>query len=126
MTTATNFYEIRGMEADACVLYMRLEEEHIAFTEELAQMSLDAGATPEELEKVLEEANTAADSLEGRDGVCRFSNTEDLIVSLTDLQEGNWSASSSCSLGAEGAECETTGTFSNADCEGDLFSGTLE
>lgn len=120
--TVTMVYEIRGMEADACVVYMRVEEVTVRFTEEGIQWRLESGATLEEIRQDEEEANLALDEMEGKDGVCRFGSTEDLKEWLRVL-ERQVTYGTSCVLEEGEWKCGYEGDY---ECEGDLFESSVE
>ena len=120
--TATMLYEIKGMEADVCVVYMRLEEIEVRFTGEGVQWRLESGDTLEEIRQDEEEANLALDEMEGKDGVCRFGTMEDLEGWLRALEKQTYGGTS-CSLEDGGWQCGYEGDY---ECEGDLFESLVE
>ena len=124
LITTTSFYEIKGTEANKCVLYLRTENQNIDFSEELIQQMLDGGATPEEIEQQKQESNKQSELVEGLDGTCKFNSNSDLTSLLGKWKDGNFSGGVSCSLGSEGNECTSTGDWSVADCEGKMFGST--
>ena len=120
--TMTMLYEIRGMEADACVAYMRVEDASVRFTEEGIQWRLESGATLEEIRQDEVEANLALDEMEGKDGVCRFGSTESLKEWLRVL-ERQFLYGTSCVLEDGEWKCGYEGDY---ECEGDLFETAVE
>ena len=120
--TMTMVYEIRGMEADACVVYMRVEEAAVYFTEEGVQWRLEMGSTLEEIRQAEEEANQTLNEMEGLDGVCRFGDTESLQEWLRVL-ERQASYGTSCVLEDGEWKCGYEGEY---ECEGDLFEVAVE
>jgi hypothetical protein len=123
MTVQTS-YEIQGMEAGRCVLYLRMDEMSVRFSEELVQLMLeDEGITPEDMRRMEEEANEELVQFQGRDGVCRFDSTEDLTAWLGTLK-GGVSYSGSCEFVDGEWKCDEGEGM--PECEGDLFEGALE
>lgn len=120
--TATMLYEIKGMESDVCVVYMRLEEIGVRFTEEGIQWRLESGDTLEEIRQEEEEINLALDEIEGKDGVCRFGTTEDLEAWLRALEKQTYGGTS-CSLEDSEWQCGYEGDY---ECEGNLFESLVE
>lgn len=123
--TTTSFYEIRGTEANKCVLYLRTENQDIDFSEEFIQQAIATGITQEEIEQQKQEANKQNKLIvNGLDGTCKFGSNSDLTSLLGKWKDSNFSGGVSCSLGPEGNECTSTGDWSIADCEGKMFEGT--
>jgi hypothetical protein len=120
--TATMLYEIQGMEADVCTVYMRVEEVEVRFTEEGIQWRLESGDTLEKISQDEEAANLSLDVMEGKDGVCRFGDTEDLKEWLRVL-ERQASYGTSCSLVDGEWKCGYGGEY---ECEGDIFESLVE
>lgn len=121
LMTSQISYEIQGMEADRCVLYVRMGEMSVRFSEELVQLMLeDEGVTPEDIRLMEEETNEELAQFQGRDGVCRFESTEDLATWLGTLKGGvSYGYSGSCEL-VEG-EWKCDGDEGSPECEGELF-----
>lgn len=126
IVTAKTFYEIQGLEADQCVLSMRVDEMSISYSEQLLCMMIamlisEGGGqvSEEELLKMIlqDEAmlNENAAQMEGKYGVCRFDRTDDLTAWLDVLEEsGNY----------YGASCVVVdGEWRCNECEGALFEG---
>src|SRR3989344_5325798 len=83
LITTTSFYEIKGTEANKCILYLRTENQYIDFSEELIQQMLDGGATQEEIEQQKQESNKQNNELvKGLDGTCKFVSNSDLTSLL--------------------------------------------
>jgi len=93
--TATAFSEIRGLEENKCLFYMRVDK-------------IDLWFSPLVPKKTVNEAETSADQLRGADGVCRFE-TADLTALLYKWREGNFSPED----------------FDTADCKGSLFDQNI-
>jgi hypothetical protein len=124
LMTAQTFYEIQGMVAGRCVLYVGMDEMSVRFSEELVQLMLeDEGVTLEDIRQMEEEANEELAQFQGRDGVCRFDSTEDLAAWLGAMKEGA-SYSGSCEFVDGEWQCDEG--EGSPECEGDLFEGTLE
>jgi hypothetical protein len=122
LLTIETFYEIQGMEVDRCVVYMRLDEMHIGFSEEIVQLMLeDEGATLEDIRRVEEEANKEMAQMEGKDGVCRFDNTKDLIEWLDAATGigGSYDYGASCAFVDGEWKCDASD--GSPECEGELF-----
>lgn len=107
--TTTSYYEIQGMDQDDCLFYIRTEEQHIEFSDDLVQSLLDSGYTEEEISQEEDDSNDAADLVEGKDGTCRF-DTADLTDMLTRWQEGSFSSDD----------------WDVAECEGTFFTPEIE
>ena len=101
----TSFFEIKELEANKCVFYLRTESNDIKFSNELIQQMLANNFTLAEIENQEQESNQIADELEGKDGTCRF-NTPDLTSMLNRWEAGTFS----------------TEDWDVAECEGDYFS----
>jgi hypothetical protein len=92
LMTSRSLLEIKGLEADKCVFYMKTEQVDIEFSEELIQQMLAGGATQEQIEEQEKAANEQADmTTEGADGACRF-DAADLAAMLSRWQEGAFSS----------------------------------
>lgn len=121
LITTTTYLEIKGIEANKCVLYLRTEEQNIDFGDELIQQMLADNITQEEIQQQKQEANEQTKLVEGKDGACRFSNNNYLINLLNKWKEGTLSGEVSCSLTPEGLECTSTGDWDVAECGGEMF-----
>lgn len=120
--TTTTFYEIKGMEENKCVLYLRTEEQNIRFSDEMVQQMLTAGATQEQIRQQEQESNKIADELiEGLDGICRFDSADDLASLLNKFKGGTFSGEVSCKLREGEWKCISTGDWDVAECEGEMF-----
>jgi hypothetical protein len=111
----------QGMEADRCVLYVRMDEMSVRFSDELVQLMLeDEGVTPEDIRQMEEEANQKLAEFQGRDGVCRFDSTEDLTAWLGAMKEGvSYGYSGSCKLVDGEWQCDEG--EGSPECVGELF-----
>lgn len=89
--TATAFSEIRGPEVNKCIFYMRVDD-------------IDLWFSPFVPKKTVNEVETLANQLRGKDGICR-PETADLTALLNKWREGNFSPED----------------FDDADCKGELF-----
>lgn len=111
LITTTSFYEIKGTEANKCVLYMKTENQDIDFSEELTQQMLDSGVTQEEIEQQKQESNKQNNELvKGLDGTCKFGSNSDLTNLLRAWKDGNFSSSD----------------LASTDCEGKIFGTDTE
>lgn len=126
LVTSQISYEIQGMEGEQCVLYVRMDEMRVGFSEELVQLLLeDEGATSEDIRRMEEEANEELVQFQGRDGVCRFGSTEDLTTWLGTLKGGaSYGYSGACELVDGEWRCE--GDEETPECEGELFEPLSE
>ncbi|HEA46251.1 MAG TPA: Ig-like domain-containing protein [Candidatus Pacearchaeota archaeon] len=119
--TTTSYYGITEKESGICTFKLRIEEQHVNYSEEFIQFQLASGSTQEEIDETLQIGNQAADLLEGRDGTCNF-NAPDLTDVLTRWSQGSFSGGVTCSFNSGILECEQTGDFEVAqDCEGEYF-----
>lgn len=120
--TNTNYYELRGLEEERCIFYIKIDHIEIKYTDELVQSLLDQNNTLEEIEQREARANARYDLAEGRDGTCSFKTT-DLVEMLNRWKEGTFSGGASCSLAADGSwDCTYSGDFEVAqDCQGTYF-----
>ena len=84
---------------------------------------LAAGSTQTEITQAEQQATENAKATEGRTGTCKFASNNDLAALLTKTKAGNAEGSVSCESTASGAfDCESTGDWSIADCEGKIFT----
>ena len=102
--TTTSFFEIKGIEEDKCIFYIRNEKNDLKFSDEIIQQMLANGITQEQIQEQEQEANKNADLAEGIDGTCRF-NTNDLTLTLNKWKMGEFS----------------TDDYSIAECSGKMF-----
>ena len=103
--TSTMYYELKGLKNEKCIFYMRIEEQHMNYTQEAIQQMLDNGGTYEEIKQTEQEINQQSDLLEGKDGQCNI-DTDDVVIMLTKAEQGTSS---------------TDDPYFN-DCEGSYFS----
>ncbi|MFH1589354.1 MAG: hypothetical protein ABIB43_02185 [archaeon] len=89
---STGYRKIKGLESERCVVYQRLEDYSMGFSEELQQEMLDNGITEEELAQAIEEQNIASQEMIGKYSTCKYP-ISDLITMLEKEQEGSFSAS---------------------------------
>ena len=119
--TSTMYYELKGLDNAKCIFYLKMEEEHMDYTEETIQQMLESGNTKEEIEQMKEEMNEQIDLIEGKDGQCKI-RTDDLTVLLTKWKNGDSEGGVFCQLTSERNNCEYTGDWEVfTDCEGDYF-----
>lgn len=125
ITTETLLF-IRGMEEDKCVLYIRTKNQEISFSDEFLQKAIAEGATQEGIDQQLKESNKYADKVEGKDGICKFKNNDDLVSFLSRRKDGTFSGDISCSINLISGEWECTSTGDWAipyECRGTMFNG---
>jgi len=104
MQTTTLFFEIKGVEKDKCIFYIRNEKNDLKFSDELIQQMLASGVTQEQIQEEEQKANKNADIAEGIDGTCKF-NTNDLISILNKWKVDKFS----------------TDDYGIAECSGEMF-----
>ena len=102
--TTTLFFEIKGIEEDKCILYIRDEKNDLKLSDETIQQMLAGGATQERIQEQEQRVNEYADLVEGIDGLCKF-NTNDLTSMLDKWKAGNFS----------------TDDWNVAECSGKMF-----
>jgi len=109
----TSFLEIKGMELDKCIFYIRTEKIDLTFPPEVAQ-------------EIVKQQKEFYQKLEGRDGNCKFK-INDLTNMLIRWKAGNFSSGSvSCKLTPSGNKCTTEGgDFGVAECDGTYFETSL-
>jgi len=108
--TTTSFLEIKGMEANKCIFYIKTEK-------------IDLSFPPEMPSDVINQQKELYKKLEGRDGTCKFA-VNDLTAMLERWKRGDYSSGEiSCKLKPDGtSECTTVGgDFGVAECEGKYF-----
>ncbi|MFH1500591.1 MAG: hypothetical protein ABIE22_01455 [archaeon] len=79
--TNTNYYEIRGMEAEKCLLFIERKDIQVSYTEFFKSQLLSSGFTEDQIiqqENSLKELNTL---LIGTNSTCRFEK-DDLVEIL--------------------------------------------
>jgi len=123
--TTTNYYEIKGVEENKCIFYLKIQQNDIDYSEELTQQMIDSGITQEEINQQEQESKNQANSLVGRDGTCKISPSN-LTIFLNKMCGGEISGGISCSIGTNSSDCTYSGDweFFNS-CEGNYFSTTL-
>jgi hypothetical protein len=114
------FFEIKGMESEKCLFYMRREEIDLKFTSELIQKMLDRGLTEQEIQQQEQESNNLARNQEGATRACS-SDTTDLIEEQETQQQEQEKLVKICSF--EIADLTEMlirwerGSFFGGDCE---------
>ena len=121
LITTKTFYEIKGIELNKCILYMRTEKQNISFSEMLIQQMLANNNTLNQIKLQENTANEQVKLVQGKDGTCKFSSNNDLTGLLKKGQAGNFSGGVSCTLKPTGNECTSRGDWSVTECEGDMF-----
>lgn len=94
--TTTAYYELKGIEADKCIFYMKTGSIDIKYIDELIQQMKDSGISQEAVSQKEQVENIKADSSEGKDATCKIL-TSDLTDTLNtwktnNLQVGTFSA----------------------------------
>jgi hypothetical protein len=90
--TTTSSLEVKGMESNKCIFYIKTEKIELDYPSSVSQETVD-------------EQKAMYKNLEGRDGTCKF-DTKDLTDMLTRWNEGKYS----------------TKDWDGADCTGDYFN----
>jgi|GEM_PF-5082803 len=105
----TSFFEIKGKEEDKCNFYLRTEKVDLVFPANIPT-------------EVVNQQKEISKKIEGRDGTCKFNNS-DLTAMLTRWQKGDFeSGNVSCKLTSNGNVCKTEGgDFGKAECQGTYF-----
>lgn len=83
------FLEIKGVEEDKCIFYMKIEKNDLKFSDETIQQMLAGGATQEQIQEQEQEMSKQADLYERRDVLCKF-NTNDLTSMLNRWKTGDF------------------------------------
>jgi hypothetical protein len=124
LISTTTSYEIKGVEENKCVLYLKTENQTIDISDELRQQMLASGKTQEQIEQQKQESNKQAELTIGKDGLCKFNKNSDLTSLLGKWKSGTSSGSVSCRLTPDGSNCTTTGDWAVADCSGEMFGSS--
>lgn len=94
--TTTSFFEIKGLEENKCIFYIRTEKIDLSFPPEISQ-------------EIVNQQKEIYKKLEGRDGTCEF-NTNDLTSMLNKWKVGSFSVED----------------WAAASCEGTMFAQQIE
>ncbi|MBS3077596.1 hypothetical protein J4233_04970 [Candidatus Pacearchaeota archaeon] len=97
--TTSSYYELKGIQSDKCLFYIRTEDVELQFSEELIQQMQTSGASQTEINQQLQESQNLANQLKGRDGTCNIE-TQRLVTLLTGWQQGDFSTED-----LEGVDC---------------------
>jgi hypothetical protein len=87
----STYYEIRGTESSKCVLYVRVEDAHGHYDENIVQSLVSNGMTLEQVRKQEQEMNFALRSTIGKDGICKF-DTRELTTIFQRMRDGDYSS----------------------------------
>lgn len=79
--TTTMEYELKGLEADKCIFYMKTKNLDMKYSEELIQQMKNSGISQESIIKKEQVENIKSDSLEGKEATCKIM-PNDLIEML--------------------------------------------
>ncbi|MBT4824222.1 hypothetical protein HN695_04460 [Candidatus Woesearchaeota archaeon] len=77
--TTKSYLELKGYdiaEAEKCVLYLRLDDVSLRYSDDTLQLLLNSGVTLEEIDQQELEANQKLSSLKNKDGHCRMQHDE--------------------------------------------------
>ncbi len=92
--TAKTYFEIKGMESNKCLLYLKTEKIDVVFP-------------PETTEQQISDMKAIYKQLEGRDGTCRFDQ-DNLVIILSKWKDGLLSTSDLKGTQCEGPYFKTT------------------
>lgn len=101
----STFFEIKGWEENKCVFYIKPISSKVTYSPEIIQKLLAGGATIEQIKQQEQETSKVAQSVVGRDGICKFIKTGDLTALLTQWKGGSFSSND----------------FKGFDCKGEYF-----
>lgn len=104
VTTGRTYLEMRGLEGDRCLLYVRNEGGSVTFSPELIEQLRASGLTDDQIAEQQQQANLSAESTRGLEGTCRIAPA-DLVAMLTRWQAGTYS----------------TEDWDTGDCQGSMF-----
>ena len=123
---ATYTDQIRGFDSEDCVFYIKMISSSVSYSDTFTQTLLEQGVTEDEINLQLIDSNEQQQLLVGREGWCKFTET-DLYGMLSNWNQGFYSWSGSCELNDEGKwVCSLGGDFAVAeDCQGDYFDPNL-
>lgn len=122
LTTTITFYEIKGVEENKCLLYLRIEKQDIDFSEKRIQKELAEGKTQEQIQQDKQEINELFNKIgRGKDGTCWFNNNADLTSFLNNWKKYDLLGGGVfCDIGTEKFEC-TSIDGAVAECDGEVF-----
>lgn len=103
--TSTNYYEIKGMQSNSCLFYIKSESADLSYNDATVQSFLGNGMSQEEINQQEQELRNVLKTVEGKDGTCRYDSTNQLVELLNGWKQGDFS----------------TEDFDNADCSGRYF-----
>lgn len=87
-----SYKEIKGLEDDRCVVFERIDEYSVDYTDETIQEMLNQGITQEEIDAGLEAQISEIDAMIGMNGTCKY--TIDLLVkNLENAMQGSFEIS---------------------------------
>lgn len=89
---AVSFLEIRGIESDKCIFYMRTEKIDSKFSDDLIQEMLAKGLTEQEIQQQEQEFSNSAKKQEGSTKSC--SSDESDLIEEQEAQEQEQESSS--------------------------------
>lgn len=112
----TYLLEIKGLEMNKCNFYLKINNVDLTFSPQLS-ISEEEKLTAIKTSKITE----------GRDGLCKFKEIQDLVALLKNWQNGKFdSGETHCNLTPQGNKCVTTGgDFGKAECSGSYFNTSL-
>ena len=90
----SNYYELRGMDGDGCLLYTKYLEVNVEYSDELVNVLLEQGYSQEEINQKEVDANLQNDDLtENKESLCKYP-IFDLLEMLNGWKENSFSGSS--------------------------------
>jgi hypothetical protein len=108
-TYENSLFEIRGKENNKCLFYIKILNAKTQYSQQTIQQFLASGISMEEIKKQEAEALKMVKTGVGRDGICRVSDTKDIVSLFDKWKKGEFTAHD----------------FDNFDCKGEVF-GTGE
>jgi hypothetical protein len=121
LVTSTIYYEI-NKTGEECQLYIRIENQSFAFSDQLKQQMLSEGKTQEQMQQEEQDANTNKYMI-GKSGTCKFNDTNNLLTFLGQLINGNFSIDINCVFEDNQLNCINNNLY-GAQCSGCLFSNS--
>jgi len=83
--TMTSYYEIHGEVDGMCEFYVRADDIHVSYTDDMIQTLLNAGSTMDEITQMLDMINQEANNSVGLDATCHYTNSG--LVSMIERWE---------------------------------------
>lgn len=113
-------YEIR--RGTQCQLYIKVNSQTFKYTEEYKRDALSLGIPQSQLDSELQSFNDAALVMNGKDGTCAFTSTNNLYTMLTKIKQGTMSGSITCQYVNGEWQCIPYEDWTLGDCKGSMFA----